>query len=243
MKVAILAGGKGTRLSELTKEVPKPMVKIGTKPILIHIMSLYLKYNFKEFIILAGYKSNIIKKFFKNFKKNNTPFNYKINNKNCRITIIESGKNSMTGGRLKFLKKLLQKDEEFMFTYGDGISNVNIKKLLKFHKKNKKMVTVTAVRPPARFGEIIIKNNLVDSFKEKPQVTQAWINGGFFVAKKKFLNLIKNKKTILEKKPLEKASKRKQLAVFKHYNFWKCMDTLRDKEVLQDIYKKNRFNF
>tara|TARA_B110000211_G_scaffold140409_1_gene160489 strand:- start:212 stop:943 length:732 start_codon:yes stop_codon:yes gene_type:complete len=243
MKVAILAGGKGTRLSELTKEVPKPMVKIGTKPILIHIMSLYLKYNFKEFIILAGYKSNIIKKFFKNFKKNNTPFNYKINNKNCRITIIESGKNSMTGGRLKFLKKLLQKDEEFMFTYGDGISNVNIKKLLKFHKKNKKMVTVTAVRPPARFGEIIIKNNLVDSFKEKPQVTQAWINGGFFVAKKNFLNLIKNKKTILEKKPLEKASKRKQLAVFKHYNFWKCMDTLRDKEVLQDIYKKNRFNF
>ena len=243
MKVAILAGGKGTRLSELTKEVPKPMVKIGTKPILIHIMSLYLKYNFKEFFILAGYKSNIIKKFFKNYKKNNTPFSYKINNKYCKITIIESGKNSMTGGRLKFFKKFLQKDEEFMFTYGDGISNVNIKELFRFHKKYKKMITVTAVRPPARFGEIIIKNSLVHSFKEKPQVTQAWINGGFFVAKKNFLNLIKNKKTILEKKPLEKASKRKQLAVFKHHNFWKCMDTLRDKEVLQNIYKKNRFNF
>jgi len=243
MKVAILAGGKGTRLSELTKEVPKPMVKIGSKPILIHIINLYLKYNIKEFLILVGYKSDVIKKFFKNFKKNNEPFSHKINNKYCKITIIESGKNSMTGGRLKFLKKLLQKDEEFMFTYGDGISNVNIKKLLRFHKKCKKMITVTAVRPPARFGEIIIKKNLVHSFKEKPQVTQAWINGGFFVAKKNFLNLIKNKKTILEKKPLEKASKRKQLAVFKHHNFWKCMDTLRDKEVLQNIYKKNRFNF
>ena len=243
MKVAILAGGKGTRLSELTKEVPKPMVKIGSTPILIHIMNHYLKYDFKDFIILAGYKKNIIKKFFKNFKKINVPFDYKINKKNCRITIVESGKNSMTGGRLKILKKILKNNEEFMFTYGDGISNVDIKKLVNFHKKNKKMITVTAVRPPARFGEIIIKDNLVHSFKEKPQVNQAWINGGFFVAKKIFLNLIQNNKTILEKKPLEKVAKKRQLTVYKHHGFWKCMDTLRDKEVLQNIFKKNKFNF
>ena len=149
----------------------------------------------------------------------------------------------MTGGRLKILKKILKNNEDFMFTYGDGISNVDIEKILNFHKKNKKMIIVTAVRPPARFGEIIIKDNLVHSFKEKPQVNQAWINGGFFVAKKIFLNLILNNKTILEKKPLEKVAKKRQLTVYKHHGFWKCMDTLRDKEVLQNIFKKNKFNF
>lgn len=241
MKIAILAGGKGTRLSELTKSIPKPMVSIGGLPILIHIIGTYVKYGFKDFYILAGFKSNIIKNFFKNFRKPNKSFKFKLRNKICNLTIIDSGKNSMTGGRLKKIKKFLKQDETFMFTYGDGVSNVNIKKLINFHKKNKKMVTVTAVRPPARFGEIIIKNNLVISFKEKPQVTQGWINGGFFVAESKFLNYIKNKNSILEKSPLETVAKKKQLAVYKHYKFWKCMDTLRDKKELEKIYKKNKF--
>ena len=147
----------------------------------------------------------------------------------------------MTGGRLKKINKYLNKDEDFMFTYGDGVSNINIKKLIRFHKKNKKMITVTAVRPPARFGEIIIKKNLVQSFKEKPQVAQGWINGGFFISKSVFLDYIRNSKTILEKNPLEKVAKQKQLSVFRHYNFWKCMDTLRDKNELEKIYKKNKF--
>ena len=242
MKVAILAGGKGTRLSELTKSVPKPMIKIGGIPILVHIINIYLKYGFKDFYILVGFKSKIIKKFFKNFKKSNKPFIFKSNKKNCNITIIDSGKYSMTGGRLKKIDIHLKENENFMFTYGDGVSNLNIKKLISFHNHNKKMVTVTAVRPPARFGEILIKKNLVKSFKEKPQVAQGWINGGFFIANKKFLKYIKNDNTILEKNPLEKIAKKKQLSVFKHYKFWKCMDTLRDKNELEKIYKKNKFN-
>ena len=229
MKVAILAGGKGTRLSELTKSVPKPMVKVGGKPILVHIINIYLSYGFKDFYLLVGFKSHIIKKYFKNFKKSGQSFKFVSKKKTCHITIIDSGKNSMTGGRLKKINKYLNKDEDFMFTYGDGVSNINIKKLIRFHKKNKKMITVTAVRPPARFGEIIIKKNLVQSFKEKPQVAQGWINGGFFISKSVFLDYIRNSKTILEKNPLEKVAKQKQLSVFKHYNFWKCMDTLRDK--------------
>lgn len=241
MKVAILAGGKGTRLSELTKQVPKPMVKIGPKPILIHIINHYLKFGINNFYILAGYKSFIIKSYFKNFKKVNQSFSFKSNSSNCNVTIIDSGQNSMTGGRLKKINDFLEKDEEFMFTYGDGISNVNLKNLIKFHRRMNKLITVTAVRPPARFGEILIKNNLVKSFKEKPQVNQGWINGGFFIAKKKFLDLIQNEKTILEKSPLEISAKKNQLSVFKHYKFWKCMDTLRDREELQKIYKKNQF--
>jgi len=242
MKVFILAGGKGTRLSELTKEVPKPMVKIGSKPILLHIINRYFKYGLNKFYILAGYKSNIIKNYFKGFKKVNQKFKFIINKRQCNITIIETGKNSMTGGRLKKIDRFLKKDEEFMFTYGDGVSNINIKKLINFHKKMKKLITVTAVRPPARFGEIIIKNNVVESFKEKPQVDQGWINGGFFITNKNFLRFIKNNKTILEKHPLEKVTKLRQLAVYKHFGFWKCMDTIRDRVELQRIYKKTRFN-
>ena len=203
MKVVILAGGLGTRLSEYTKTIPKPMVKIGKLPIIIHIINHYASYGLKDFYIATGYKSNVIKKYFKQFKRNGEAFKTKILNKSCNITIVDTGKKSLTGGRLKRIKKYLQKDENFMFTYGDGISDVNIKKLLKFHVKRKKLITVTAVRPPARFGEIILKRKNVIGFKEKPQVTKGWINGGFFVAKKEFLNLIKSDKTILEKEPLE----------------------------------------
>ena len=243
MKVVILAGGFGTRLSEFTKTIPKPMVKIGRYPILLHIMNHYINYNFKDFYIAAGYKSDVIKNYFKQYKKDGVPFKSKISGKICNVSIIETGKKTLTGGRLKRMKKYLNEDENFMFTYGDGICDVNIKKLLKFHLSNKKLITVTSVRPPARFGEIKIKSNSVVSFKEKPQVTDGWINGGFFVAKTKFLSFIKNDLEILEKNPLERACKMKELLAFKHLGFWKCMDVKRDRDELQKIYKKNKFNF
>ena len=238
MKVVILAGGLGTRLYEYTSRIPKPMVKIAGYPILVHIMNHYVRYGFKEFIIAAGYKNEVIKKYFKNFKKEGKSFSSKINKKNCSVTIADTGQKTLTGGRLKRLKKYFIKDEIFMFTYGDGICDVNLKDLLKFHKRNKKLVTVTAVRPPARFGEIKIHGNIVSSFREKPQTSQGWINGGFFVTNYNFFNYIKNDRTILEKSPLEKASKKKNLLAYKFKGFWKCMDTLRDKQVLEKIIKK-----
>ena len=241
MNVVILAGGLGTRLSEYTHLIPKPMVKIGRYPIVVHIISHYLKYGFKNFILATGYKSNVFKKYFKNFRKSGEPFTCVVKKKNCCITIVDTGYKTMTGGRLKRLEYLLSNNEDFMFTYGDGVSNVNLKKLLKYHKNKKKMITVTAVRPPARFGEILIKKNKVLSFKEKPQVTNGWINGGFFVAQKKFLKLIRNDSEILERHPLELACKKKQLVAFKHKGFWKCMDVKRDRDELQLIHKKNLF--
>ena len=242
MKTIILAGGKGTRISEYTKTIPKPMIKIGNKPILIHIIEHYSKYGHKDFFIALGHKSHVIKKYFKKFKKLDEAFNYKTKNFNVSITLSYTGKNTLTGGRIKRMAKFINKNEDFMFTYGDGVSNVNIKKLVQFYKNSKKLITVTAVRPPARFGEITIKNNRVNTFKEKPQVTTGWINGGFFISNYNFFKLIKNDKTILEKEPLEQASKNNQLYAFKHKGFWKCMDTLRDKEVLEKIYKESKFN-
>ena len=185
-----------------------------------------------------GYKSNVVQNYFKNFKKFDQPFIFLINKKKITITLSFTGKNTLTGGRIKRMEKFINKDESFMFTYGDGVSNVNLRDLEKFHIKNKKIITVTAVRPPARFGEITIKNNRVNTFKEKPQVTEGWINGGVFVANYKFFKFIKGDRTILEREPLEKAAKLKQLFAFKHKGFWKCMDTLRDKHVLEQIYKK-----
>ena len=226
MKVVILAGGLGTRLSELTKTIPKPMVKISGKPIIVRIMEHYAKYGFKEFYIAAGYKKSVIKKFFKNKFQN------------WKINIIDTGQKTMTGGRLKRLKKYLEK-ETFMMTYGDGLSNINISKLVKFHKKNKNLVTLSAVRPPARFGAIKIKGNLVNYFKEKSKLDEGWINGGFFVMEPKFLDFIKNDKTYLEREPLEKVAKKKQLSAYKHSNFWQCMDTLRDKENIEKALKKD----
>jgi|TARA_X000001036_G_scaffold433438_1_gene471070 glucose-1-phosphate cytidylyltransferase len=242
MKVIILAGGKGTRISEYTKTIPKPMIKIGKKPILIHIIQHYSKYGHREFFIALGHKSQIVKNYFNKFKKLDEAFDYRLKNFNVSITLSYTGENTFTGGRIKKMAKFINTNEDFMFTYGDGVSNVDIKKLVQFHKKNKKLITVTAVRPPARFGEITIKNNRVNTFKEKPQVTTGWINGGFFVSNYNFFKLIKNDSTILEREPLEQASKKNQLYAFKHKGFWKCMDTLRDKEVLEKIYKQNKFN-
>ena len=227
MKVVLLAGGYGTRLSEYTKTIPKPMIKVGGKPLLLHIMKLYAKHGFKDFYIALGYKGEMIKKYFnKNF------FDWNIN-------LIETGKNTMTGGRLKRLKKHLGK-ETFMMTYGDGLSNVNLKKLLKFHKKNKKLVTLTAVRPPARFGALKIKGKKVSYFKEKSKLDEGWINGGFFVLEAKFLNYIKKDNTYLEREPLEIATKKKQLLAFRHKGFWQCMDTKRDKDYLNKILNNKK---
>ena len=242
MKTIILAGGKGTRISEYTKTIPKPMIKVGKKPILIHIIEHYSKYGHRDFFIALGHKSQIVKNYFNKFKKLDEAFNYRLKNFNVSITLSYTGENTLTGGRIKRMAKFISKNENFMFTYGDGVSDVNIKKLVQFHKKNKKLITVTAVRPPARFGEITIKNNRVNTFKEKPQVTSGWINGGFFVSNYNFFKLIKNDSTILEREPLEQASKKNQLYAFKHKGFWKCMDTLRDKEVLEKINKQNKFN-
>ena len=225
MKVVILAGGFGTRLSEYTSKIPKPMVKINNKPILIHIMEHYNKFGFNEFYIAIGYKGNVIKKYFTKQK-----FNW-------NVKLIKTGLNTMTGGRLKRLKKIIG-DETFMMTYGDGISDINLNRLLKFHKRNKKLVTLSAVRPPARFGAIKIKGNKVKLFKEKDKVDEGWINGGFFVMEPKFLNYIKNDKTFLEKEPLENIGKKGQLMAFKHNGFWQCMDTKRDKDRLEQILKK-----
>ena len=225
MKVIILAGGFGTRLSEYTKKIPKPMVTINNKPILIHIMEHYFKYGFDDFYIALGYKGSFIRNYFKRKK-----YNWKIN-------LINTGLKTMTGGRLKRLKKIIG-NQTFMMTYGDGISNINIEKLIKFHRKNKKLVTLTAVRPPARFGAIKIKGNNVKLFKEKDKVDEGWINGGFFVMEPEFLNYIKNDKTFLEKEPLEIIGKKGQLLAYKHDDFWQCMDTKRDKKLLEKIKKK-----
>ena len=224
MKVIILAGGYGTRLSEYTKAIPKPMIDINGKPMLYHIMKFYAKHGFKNFYIALGYKGEVIKKFFK--KKS---YGWKIN-------LIETGKNTMTGGRLKRLKKYIG-DETFMMTYGDGLSNVNLKNLLKFHKKNKKLVTLVAVRPPARFGVIKFKGNFVNYFKEKSKLDEGWINGGFFVMEPKFLKFIKNDSTYLEREPLEKLTKRRQLIAYKHEGFWQCVDTKRDLDKIKKILK------
>ena len=231
MKVVILAGGLGTRISEYTKIIPKPMIPINDVPILIHIINHYRKYNLNKFYIAVGYKSKIIKDYFKKKKF-----------KDCKINIIDTGLKTMTGGRLKRLSKYLGK-ETFLMTYGDGVSNVNLKKLIKFHKQKKKIMTLTAVRPPARFGAIKITNNTVKYFKEKSNLDEGWINGGFFVIEPELFKYIKNDKTYLERGPLEKIASQGELVAFKHYGFWQCMDTLRDKEILENLLKRKVLKF
>ena len=230
MKVILLAGGFGTRLSEHTETIPKPMINIAGKPMLLHIMKLYAKYGYKDFYIALGYKGEIIKKFF-----NKKFFDWNIH-------FVETGENTMTGGRLKRLKKYIGK-ETFMMTYGDGLSNVNLKKLLKFHKKNKKLTTLTAVRPPARFGTLKLNGQYVSYFKEKSKLDEGWINGGFFVMEPEFLKFIKNDNTYLEREPLESATKKGQLIAFRHEGFWQCMDTKRDMDRLNKILNSKKIKF
>ena len=227
-KVVILAGGLGSRLSEYTKEIPKPMVKINGIPIIKRIMLHYSKFGFKEFLIASGYKSKIIENYF------SRPI------KNWKVRIINTGNKTMTGGRIKRLKKFLYKDT-FLLTYGDGLSNVDIKKLYNFHIKQKKMITLTAVRPPARFGAIKLIGNKVKYFKEKSSIDEGWINGGFFVIEPGIFKYLKNDNTFFEKDPLEKAAKNNQLIAYKHKGFWQCMDTKRDKEILETKLRKKKF--
>ena len=223
MKVVILCGGLGSRLAEETKLIPKPMVKIGNKPILCHIMDIYKFFGFKDFILATGYKNKIIENFFK--KKNN-------------VKCIFTGKNSMTGGRILKLKKYFKKNENFMLTYGDGLTNQNITDLVKFHKKHNKIVTMTVVKPPARFGEVFLNGYNVSKFEEKPQMDQNWINGGFFVLNYKIFKFIKKNSTMLERDPLVNLVKKNQVAAFRHEKFWQCMDTMRDKKILSSMLAK-----
>ena len=221
MKVVILAGGKGTRISEYTKSLPKPMIEVCGKPIIHRIIDHYIKYGHREFIIALGYKGNLIKEYFAKNK-----FSKKI-----KIKLVDTGLETMTGGRLKRLEKYL--DGTFLMTYGNGLSNVSLSKLINFHKSKKKLFTLTAVRPPARFGVIKIQNSFVKVFREKNSLDEGWINGGFFVVEPKFLKYIKNDKTYLEREPFERITKNKQFVAFKHKGFWQCMDTQRDKEILE----------
>ncbi len=246
MKVVILAGGYGTRLTEETIVKPKPMVEIGGYPIIWHIMNIYWSYGFSEFIIALGYKGNVIKEYFLNYSNLQSDLTISLKtgeftaSKTCQrdwfIHLANTGLDTMTGGRLIRLKNNLL-DNTFMLTYGDGVSNVNIEKLLDFHKSHGKIATVTAVRPTARFGAITIKDNQVVTFKEKTQTGEGWINGGFFVFEPGIFDYINDDRTILEGEPLENLSQDGQLMAYKHYGFWQCMDTLRDKHTLDMLWE------
>ena len=246
MKVIVLAGGFGTRLSEYTDSIPKPMVSIGGKPILWHIMQLFSSFGHKDFYLALGYKAEVVKEYFLHYRSLNSDFTVDMNTGSVvphqtekidwNVTLVQTGIESMTGGRVKRMKKFIG-NETFMLTYGDGLSNVDIHELLKFHKSHGKMVTVTAVRPGARFGELEIKGDLVSSFQEKPQMAQGWINGGFFIFEPAFFELIDGDKTILERDPLEKAAIMGELVAFRHQGFWQCMDTKRDRDFLEDLWQ------
>ena len=225
MKIVILCGGLGSRLSEETKLIPKPMVKIGSLPIIRHIINYYKSFGFNEFILATGYKKDILEKYFKKEKK---------------IKCIFTGNNTLTGGRLLRLKKYFSTNENFMLTYGDGLSNVDLKKLLKFHMKHKKIATLTSVKPPARFGEVFISGNRVSKFEEKSQLNQNWINGGFFVFNEKIFKYIKNDLNMLEREPFQKLTQKRELMAFKHFGFWQCMDTMRDKKILNKLLKEKK---
>lgn len=227
MKVIILAGGYGTRLGEVTDLIPKPMVQIGGKPIIVHIMELYAQYGHTDFYIALGYKAEVIKKYFNNI---NTPWN---------INMIDTGLDTLTGGRCKIISESIG-DETSFLTYGDGLADINIDELLKFHKKNQKLITVSAVHPSARFGELDLDGDRVLAFKEKPQLQRGWINGGFFVVEPDFFNYIDNPNVMLEREPIEKATLDSQLYAYKHEGFWQCMDTRRDHELLEKLWNDNK---
>lgn len=248
MKVVILAGGLGTRLSEETDLRPKPMVEIGGKPILWHIMKIYSSYGYNDFVICCGYKAYMIKEYFANYfihqadmtvdLQKNAIEVHRSNAEPWRITLVDTGLNTMTGGRIKRIKEYIE-NETFMLTYGDGVGNIDLKKLLTFHKEQKKMATLTVVQPSGRFGAVNIDNNdvTVMSFQEKPQGDGSWINGGFFVCEPQVFDFIKDDTTIWEREPLETIANKGELSAFKHSGFWKPMDTLREKIELENLWE------
>ena len=248
MKTIILAGGYGIRLSELTDSIPKPMITIGNKPILWHIMNTYSYYNHKDFYLALGYKAEVIKEFFLNYRSLNNDLEINMSNGSINhiqnekidwnVTLVNTGQNTMTGGRVKRLSKFIG-NETFLLIYGDGVANIDINKLIEFHKSHKKMVTLTAVRPAARFGELEIQENKIINFQEKPQLSEGWINGGYFVIDPEFFDLIENDNEMLERTPIQRAAKLGELMAYKHEGFWQCMDTKRDHQLLEELWKNN----
>ena len=250
MKVVILAGGFGTRITEESQNKPKPMVEIGGKPILWHIMKLYYSYGFDEFVICGGYKQHVIKEWFANYFIHNSDitFDFTSSNKiiihnqyseNWKVTGVDTGLNTMTGGRIKRVKDYIG-DETFLLTYGDGVSNVNIKEAFDFHKKHGKLATMTAVQPESRFGVLDIQDDKVMRFREKKQSDAGWINGGFMILEPEVIDYVKDDTIMFEKEPMEALAKDGQLMCYKHYGFWQCMDTLRDKIKLENLWNKGQ---
>ena len=249
MKIVILAGGKGTRIAEYTTRIPKPMVEIGEYPILWHIMNWYAKFGYNDFVLALGYKAQVIKEYFLNYYALNNDFEVNLatgeikyinkRNRNWKVTLVDTGLDTMTGGRIKRLEKIIGK-ETVMVTYGDGLSNIDIDALLAFHKRSGKIATLSAVHPTARFGELRIDaNQAVTSFKEKPQLDDGRINGGFFVLEPEIFDCIEGDSTIFEREPLECLVKRGELAAYKHDGFWQSMDTVRERQILEELWKTN----
>ena len=249
MNVVLLAGGFGTRLSEETATRPKPMIEIGGKPLLWHIMQIYAHYGFREFIICCGYKGEVIKAYFDNFFLLNNDIIVDLSDGHrevisdrgvdWRVKIIDTGLNTETGGRLARIKPLLE-GETFMVTYGDGVADIDIKKLLAFHRSHGKIATVTAVRPVSRFGALDLDGNGVKNFSEKPQASEGWINGGFFVFEPGLFDLLEGDDTILERNPLRELAEAGQLMAFRHTGFWQPVDTLREKRILESLWESGK---
>jgi len=249
MKVIILAGGFGTRLSQYTESIPKPMIRVGDKPILWHIMKSYAYFGHKDFFIALGYKAEVIKEYFLHYRSLNADFTvdlgsgsitpHQLDEVNWKVTLVDTGLNTMTGGRVKRMKSFIG-NETFLLTYGDGLSDVNLDDLLKFHKSHGKMITMTAVRPAAKFGELKLNRDQVSSFEEKPQLHEGWVNGGFFVMEPECLDLIEGDTTMLEREPLVVAAKQGELIAYRHGGFWQCMDTKRDNDLLNKLWNTNK---
>lgn len=246
MKVILLAGGFGTRLSEYTEAIPKPMVTVGGRPILWHIMRTYAHFGHKDFYVALGYKAELIKEYFLHYRSLNADFTvdlatgavspHQTDDADWRVTLVHTGLESMTGGRVKRMQSFIG-NEPFLLTYGDGVADIDMNALLGFHRGHGRMVTVTAVHPGARFGELVIEDDKVASFQEKPQMGQGWINGGYFVVQPEFFDLIAGDATILERQPLEQAARMGELMAYRHDGFWHCMDTKRDRDVLEDLWQ------
>jgi len=249
VKVIILAGGFGTRLSEYTESIPKPMVTVGGRPILWHIMRTYAKYGHKEFYLALGYMAEVVKEYFLHYRSLNSDFSinlgsgeiqsHQTDETDWKVTLVNTGLESMTGGRVKRMQSYIG-NEPFLLTYGDGVVDLDIDSLVKFHKSHGKMVTISAVHPGARFGELGMEGDNVSSFKEKPQTGQGWINGGYFVAQPEFFNLIEGDNTILEREPLEKVAEMGELMAYRHDGYWQCMDTKRDRDQLEELWQSGK---
>jgi len=247
VKVVILAGGFGTRLSEYTESIPKPMVTVGSRPILWHIMKTYANFGHKDFYLALGYKSEVIKEYFLHYRSLNADFTvdlatgdvepHQIDDTDWRVTLVNTGLDTMTGGRIKRIKSFVG-NESFMLTYGDGVADIDIDALLKFHKKHGKMVTLTSVRPSARFGDLEFDGDRISSFQEKPQLHEGWINGGFFICEPQIFDLIDDDSQMFEREPLERVVEAGELMAYKHQGFWHCMDTKRDRDLLESMWSQ-----